>query len=66
MYAIKLNERRNPIGLPEPLTFEQAVELSRTAECMVLDMAEVGPEHLHYLFVNGAVHQYDPESNRVY
>lgn len=66
MMACKLNERRKPIGLPEPLTFERAVELSRTAECMVLDMAEVGPEHLHYLFENGVVHQYDPETNRVY
>ena len=67
MYAYKLNEHRKPIGLPEPLTWEQAVELSRAAECMVLDADEVpGPGHLHYLFVNGAVHQYDPESNRIY
>ena len=66
MYVVKLNKLRRPIGLPEPLTFEQAVELSRTAEYMVLDMAEVGPEHLHYLFVDGVVRQYDPRTNRSY
>ena len=67
MMAYRLNKRSQPIGLPEPLTWEQAGELSRAAECMVMDATEApGPEHLHYLFVNGVVHQYDPESNRIY
>ena len=67
MMAVKLNEYRKPVGLPKPMTWEQALELSRMAVSAVMDADEVpGPGHLHYLFVNGAVHQYDPESNRIY
>ena len=65
MLAYELNERREPIGLPEPMTWEQAAELS-TMACAVMDAEEApGPGHLHYLFIGGTVHQYDPESNRI-
>ena len=66
MLAYELNEYRKPVGLPKPMTWEQAIELSTMVSAVMSAEEAPGPDHLRYLFVNGAVHQYDPESNRIY
>lgn len=46
------------------LTHAEALEMSRIAECVVMDMAET-VEGYHLLYTDGVVRQYDPVTNTI-
>lgn len=46
------------------LTHDEALKLSKTAESIVMNMAET-PEGFHMMYTDGVVRQYDPVTNTI-